>query len=80
MVAPMCYSCVHWVDDPEDYPKCAAFPDGIPPTILFWEASHLVPIPNDNGIQFEQDPGKRPLDMEIVNAVFSKGPRVSHVE
>lgn len=38
--------------------KCDAFPDGIPPEILFGDIRHRVPYPGDHGFQYIRiDPG-----------------------
>jgi N-6 DNA Methylase len=53
--APMCYYCVHFVDHTEigKMATCAAFPNGIPVTILDHGFDHRKPYNGDNGIQFE---------------------------
>jgi hypothetical protein len=70
MSAPMCYWCRHFIKNPHDYPKCAAFPEGIPGDILFWEVDHRVPNHGDGGIVFEQDPASTPFDQVIADEVF----------
>ncbi len=44
-----CESCRHYLG--ED--RCAAFPQGIPLTILGNEVEHCHPFPGDRGILFE---------------------------
>jgi hypothetical protein len=45
----VCFGCKHlWV-----YPRCAAFPDGIPYEIRAGYNDHTQPYPGDNGIQYE---------------------------
>ena len=43
----------------EIYPRCAAFPDGIPDEILWNELRHTKPYPGDRGIQYD------PIDEEV---------------
>jgi hypothetical protein len=69
---PMCYSCFHFIDNQSDYPKCDAYPDGIPSAIFYWDADHRESQPDDHGIVFAQDPVKRPFDMSVADAVFKK--------
>ncbi|MDR3368097.1 hypothetical protein [Rhodoferax sp.] len=45
-----CKSCAHW--SPAHATVCAAYPQGIPAVILFGEADHKKPLPNDHGIQW----------------------------
>ncbi len=50
-----CISCKHL--HPWRYVKsqtCAAFPEEIPRRVYFGEESHRTPLPNDNGIQYEE--------------------------
>jgi hypothetical protein len=48
-------------------PKCDAFPAGIPHEILFSQADHRKPYPDDLGIQFEP---KTPKDAEYAAMMF----------
>ncbi len=55
---PMCVDCVHFDRDdgnPGDvrWPRCKAFPSGIPREIFFDYYNHADAFPGDNGIQFE---------------------------
>jgi hypothetical protein len=45
-----CEQCKH--RDPDSW-GCAAFPEGIPFDVRGRADSHLLPLPNDRGIQFE---------------------------
>ena len=51
----ICNKCVHILPTPtgESYPRCKAFPKGIPEVILTGEVDHRKPFKGDNGIQFE---------------------------
>ena len=42
---------------------CKAFPNGIPPDILFGTVDHHVPHKGDNGIQYEKRMFKKPKDI-----------------
>ena len=54
---PECLQCRHFDENaPISAPVCAAYPKGIPSLIWLGELSHRDPLPNDNGIQFEQLP------------------------
>lgn len=51
---PICFLCRHrndWAAAGEL--TCAAFPDGIPDSILVEGGNHFDPIKGDHGIQFE---------------------------
>jgi len=52
---PQCMRCKHLlpkINHPSDI-TCLAFPEGIPPEVLWNKFSHKQPYPGDNGIQFE---------------------------
>jgi len=49
MIEPSCANCKHRIG----LLTCAAYPGGIPWPIQSGDVSHLVPLPGDNGIQFE---------------------------
>ncbi len=51
----ICNKCRHILPTPagESYPRCKAFPTGIPEEILTGEFDHHKPFEGDNGIQFE---------------------------
>ncbi len=53
--APICYFCRHRADwsEPGVGLTCAAFPDGIPTSIIVEGNNHFDPIKGDHGIQFE---------------------------
>lgn len=53
VVTSLCIYCTHL----KRGAVCAAFPSGIPETILYAETDHIEPIPGDNDIQFEQRKG-----------------------
>lgn len=46
-----CVWCAHKIPGT----RCAAFPDGIPDSVLSGRRNHINPIPGDNGIQFERE-------------------------
>jgi hypothetical protein len=66
-----CDHCRHHIrSDGKLSLRCAAFPDGIPPQMMTYNArlklphDHRQPYPGDNGIRFEPLLGKRhPLDI-----------------
>ena len=48
-----CMSCKHFdFDNEEVYPRCRAFPDGIPREIVSEQVDHKTPYKGDNGIQY----------------------------
>lgn len=47
---PLCLSCI-WGETYE-WPKCAAYPDGIPEKFLSGEKAHVEPEKDDGGIHF----------------------------
>lgn len=50
MDEPGCNNCKHW----RGGFFCDAYPEGIPWPIMSGQVSHLVALPEDNGIQYEQ--------------------------
>jgi hypothetical protein len=53
IVMPICMVCKHYWRDAKGWGyKCAAFPDGIPDTIILSEIDHRAPVEGDHGIQF----------------------------
>lgn len=62
---PMCAACVHLISEPKmsgEKPTCTAFPGGIPLRIYYERGDHRKPWPGDDGVRFQQDPSKPPLD------------------
>ncbi len=56
---PLCWWCSHF--DPYAHKvqkvwRCAAFPEKIPGAIINGEYDHREPHPDDNGMQFQQQP------------------------
>lgn len=47
-----CPVCVHYQGEL----KCAAFPNGIPQSIITGRRDHSKPYPGDNGIRFQPVP------------------------
>ena len=47
---PLCLGCI-WGETYE-WPKCAAYPDGIPEQFISGEKAHIEPEKGDGGIQF----------------------------
>lgn len=48
--------CKHFqgtTPEPDERPRCAAFPNGIPDSIAYGDNLHLKPVRGDGGIQFE---------------------------
>jgi hypothetical protein len=66
IASPICQGCIHLVGNLM-HPHCAAFFDGIPHEILFSQADHRKPYPNDHGILFEP---KTPADAEYAERMF----------
>lgn len=51
---PKCTKCKYYdADNPDIYPVCKEFSDGIPRDIWGERINHEKPYPGDNGIQFE---------------------------
>ena len=50
MNEPGCANCKHW----RGGVVCDAYPRGIPWPIMSGDVSHLEPLPDDNGIQWER--------------------------
>ena len=53
LATPICMLCKHFRDVAFAHATCDAYPDGIPPAILFWEHDHRIPFPGDRGTLFE---------------------------
>jgi len=49
IIEPICFGCKHLIS----YPRCVAFPDGIPKAIKDVKHDHREPYDGDNGIRFE---------------------------
>ncbi len=64
-----CLFCRHL--DPQNFPHCAAYPDGIPLPILAGDVPHDRALPGDHGIQFE--PGDDP-DAVLDELISAKAP------
>ena len=60
---PICYSCVHLSYGPDM--TCAAYPSGIPLSIIESRADHRQSYPGDHGITFTQDPEAPELDFSM---------------
>lgn len=54
-LSPICTFCGHF--KPENWRRCAAFPDSIPDEIWNGVNDHTTPYPGDHGIRFEKLPG-----------------------
>jgi hypothetical protein len=66
---PICTYCSHILPKRNGLMSCKAF-ETIPGMIAFNRLDHRPPVVGDNGIQFEQDPGRPLLDDETYDAVF----------
>jgi len=51
---PLCATCLHFRHEVRDSESCAAFPLGIPKSILTWRADHRKPVKDDHGIRYEK--------------------------
>lgn len=52
-VAPICLGCTRFDREYKGYGyKCAAFPDGIPDSIIESRVDHREPVDGDRGIRF----------------------------
>lgn len=54
--APLCVLCKHFTPDGEGF-TCAAFPGGIPESIISSKVDHRVPVGGDGGIVFAPGAG-----------------------
>lgn len=62
---PNCHKrkCLHFIgvrqpdgEEPNEFPYCPAFPDGIPPEIAYGDNLHQTPFPSQpNDIVFEEE-------------------------
>lgn len=82
--APLCAFCKH--DDEEHMQetlelRCAAFPEGIPEEILWWNNGpfydHREPHPNDNGLQFEK---LNDLELLRQRQIFNNAPDMDYID
>lgn len=60
-LAFICAACTRFRAFDEDHPSayCAAFPDGIPDSIMYGMADHRLPVEGDHGIRFVLDPDRK---------------------
>ena len=72
ITAPICLSCIHYVDDDEPGFRCAAFPDGIPDAIIRSERDHREPYRGDQGLRFEQDPQQPEPDWGLLEWIIAE--------
>lgn len=57
-MAPICSFCTHLIAWPGGQrPTCAAYPQGIPDSILTNRVDHRQPQPGDHGLQYVPTPG-----------------------
>lgn len=54
-VGPQCTYCAR-VDPDSIYPRCPAFPGGVPPPIVQNVHDHRSEYPGDGGVRFEPSP------------------------
>lgn len=55
---PVCVRCVHYRGGSEAGLTCAAFPEGIPQSVIIEGNDHREPIVGDHGIRFAPRPGE----------------------
>jgi len=55
IIEPECFCCKY----AQEWPRCSAFPSGIPEEIRLGEQAHRQPYEGDNGVQFEPVEGER---------------------
>ena len=61
---PMCDACSH-LHAGEGW-RCAAFPGGIPRSILGGDLDHRKHVAGDRGLSFEQNPKAQPFDFDLI--------------
>jgi|OpeIllAssembly_1097287.scaffolds.fasta_scaffold20314_4 hypothetical protein len=59
---PMCMGCRHLQRGTFN---CAAFPHGIPLTILMNSFDHRFPAAGDNGVRYEPQPGGKTYGLAV---------------